>query len=214
MYTRSNRSLPLLARWCAIVAVCGLGCGHDRRFVAFRQYGAEHFSGSNLSGRSISITPLLTIRGALTAPSTVRQIREIKKQRKDLKILSDDYRKPFTDKSGEEPLDSIYAGLFRGDMIALQNAGEFWKSVAGDYLMALKLTRGFTVLSSDSAKERRIRLEGELWHCDSMEVVWRAGVEGTCAGGRESDEGCIESAVCRIFQALPSVKPGYGPGSW
>jgi hypothetical protein len=120
----------------------------------------------------------------------------------------------FIDKFGPDELESAYEKLYKGSIVEFQNAPTFWNEVHGDYLMALRLTYGLSIKAIDNRKMRQIRLEGELWDCDSMEVVWRTAVSGRCEDVQESDATLLMDAVCRIFSALPAVRPGYGKNKW
>jgi hypothetical protein len=115
---------------------------------------------------------------------------------------------------GTATLDSFYLMLYKGEMVSLQNSGEIWKQVGSDFLMVLKLTHGLRMKTARKQATRRIRLEGELWDCDSMEVVWRVSVDGRGLGEKDTDRQLLLKAVCRVFEALPTVVPGYGKGRW
>ncbi|MBN2037082.1 MAG: hypothetical protein JW768_10100 [Chitinispirillaceae bacterium] len=199
------------------VLVLMLVCAPAERFSVLRLYAKERFSGTELSGGSITLTPLITSQGMVTNDqfSPKLLIREIGKKRGDLKLrgpggFHDRYRRKY----GNEGLDSLYGLFFDSRMVSLQTDRRIWEEVGTGYLMVLKLTYGLKTKTLDQQTVRQMRLEGELWDCDSMETVWRTIVEVRSRRWISSDKQVVLKAVGKLFYGLPPVLPGYGKGTW
>lgn len=194
-----------------------LACGSYKQFSTSILYNSNRFSGADLGGRSITVSPLFTPRGVVVdGELTSRiEIETINKKRRTLPLVPHElFEEQYTATSGKDALDSFYTGLYKGEMVALQSMEKPWKQIGSDYLMVLKLTYGLRVMSGKEKSARRLRLEGELWDCDSIEVLWRVAVDSRIMGERHTDRQVLLDAICRVFEALPPVIPGYGKGRW
>ena len=147
----------------AVVALCSLTCGTQTRFSLLPLYCKGNFSGRDLGSQGIVMTPLLTSQGVERHEQLTpeKEIEAVEKERRDLRLLrpvafEDRYIKKF----GPDSLESAYEKLFKGAVVDLQNAPSFWKEVASDYLMVLKLTYGLKIKSFDSRAVRQVRVEG------------------------------------------------------
>lgn len=216
-------SRPQIRLFCAgssIVAasllLC-LACGSHKQFGVSLLYSSKRFSGAELGGRSITVSPLFTPRGVVTDGELNSQIEieAVNKKRRTLPLLPREvFEERYIATSGEAALDSFYTCLYKGEMIALQSMEKPWKQIGSDYLMVLKLTYGLRIMSGKEKSARRLRLEGELWDCDSIEVLWRVAVDSRIMGEKNTDRQVLLDAICRVFEALPPVIPGYGKGRW
>jgi hypothetical protein len=200
-----------------LTALCSLTCGQQTRFTVLPLYCKENFSGRDLGSQNIVVTPLLAGSGILRHEQITpeKQIEAVRDGRRDLGLVRPaGFEDAFIRKFGPDSLESAYDKLYKGSMVDLQTDSSLWKMVGSDYLMVLKLARGLAMKSIDGRTARIIRVEGELWECDSMEVVWRTAVDCYCRNDREPSATLLTTAVCRIFGALPKVLPGYGKNKW
>jgi hypothetical protein len=219
MQTVKTGSRWIFAAPCLIVAVAlGMAaCAPGAKFSVFRLYGKKGFTGNDLSGQRILISPLITRTGfesggALTSGAIAGAASD---KRPDLRFeKSDDFMARYRARHGEEDLERICQDFFQGAMVSLQTNTGFWTELNSDYLMVLKLTYGLKTRSVGKETTRQMRIEGELWECDSLEVVWRAVVEGRCKGDLTTDTDLILKAVSRLIEVLPPVTRGYGRGEW
>jgi hypothetical protein len=205
---------------CAAVALVMTGlllCSPAERFSARCLYTDKGFSGRDLDNQTVVLLPLLTARG----PEKNEQFRpaviiaEAKKVRTDLQ-----WRKPdrFIDryrmKYGNEALDTLFTDFYRGKIVVLQTSKSIWPQVGGGYLMVLRLNYGMKATSLDKHTLRQMKIEGELWDCDSSEVVWRAGVNARSRLGNQTDRDVFLKALVKLLETLPVPLKGYGKGSW
>jgi hypothetical protein len=215
----AHSRFPNLPAWCLAAAVLlGMAaCASNARFTVFRQYGKAGFSGDDLSGRRIMVSTLLTRTGfesggALT-PGAIAGAANA--QRPEFRFEKpDDFAARFRARHGDEDLESIYRDFFKGAMVSLQTNTAFWKELGSDYFMVFKLTYGLKTKAAGEKTVRQMRIEGELWECDSLEVVWRTVVEGRSRGDLTTDTDMILKAVSRMVDALPPRAHGYGKGPW
>ena len=201
----------------AVAMLCLMACGSYKQFAVSQLYNKEGFSGADLGGRSITVSPLFTPRGVVADGELTSQIEieSINKKRRTLPLLPHEvFEERYISTSGEDALDSFYTCLFKGKMVELQAMEKPWKQIGSDYLMVLKLTYGLRIMSGKEKSARRLRLEGELWDCDSIEVLWRVAVDCRIMGEKNTDRQVLLDAICRVFEALPPVIPGYGKGRW
>jgi hypothetical protein len=214
----SNRTpLAYISFIIVIIALSLFTCSRTTRFTLLPLYCKSNFSGSDLGSQNMVITPLLTGAGIERSEQLTPEkvIETVKQKRRDLPLRPPRaFEDRFINKFGPDELESAYGKLYKGSIVEFQNAPTFWNEVQSDYLMVVRLTYGLTIKAIDSRKMRQIRLEGELWDCDSMEVIWRTAVSGRCEDGQESDATFLMEAECRIFNALPAVRPGYGKNKW
>lgn len=201
---------------CALLSSCFM-CGSGRNFSVEQLYARQGFSGADLGDRTITVSPLFTSDGGAIVNDELDAktvIGAIHKKRPTLHLLPRElFEKHLIASAGEDALDSFYMSLAKGEMVTLQGAAQQWKSVGSDFLMVLKLTYGIRIKRGDETT-RRWWLEGELWDCDSMEVVWRTAVDCRVAGKSSSDRQLLLASICRVFEALPPVVPGYGREKW
>lgn len=163
------------------------------------------------------VTPVLTVNGRLRNPGLESDdiLAAIRAVRKDLLLQGHGkFQEWYQDRHGPAAMDDAYRAFFEGTIAALQTSPQFWKEVESDYLMVLKLISGIRLKTLDERNPRQLRLEAELWECDSMEVVWRATVDCRSDEGRAGDSEFILQAVARLFNQLPPVRSGYEKGTW
>lgn len=200
----------------AIVSSC-FTCSPHQQFSVSLLYNSKSFSGADLGGRTITVSPLFTPRGIVVNGELTSnlEIQAINKKRRTLPLLPHElFEERYIATSGEDALDSFYTSLYKGEMVTLQTMEKPWKQIGSDYLMVLKLTYGLRVKSGEKKSARRLRLEGELWDCDSIEVLWRVAVDSHVRGEMNTDRQVLLDAICQVFEALPPVIPGYGKGRW
>jgi hypothetical protein len=217
IHDRSRRSLKSGLVLFAIISAGLTGCSSTEQLSVKQTYKNKRFSGKDLSGQTIILTPLISGKGAETGdqfePSVL--IGEIRKTRPDLRLRRPAaFLKRYESRYGSNALDSLYRNFFNGAIVALQTDGRIWKEVGSGYLMVLKLTFGLKTKSLDDRTLRQMRLEGELWDCDSSEVVWRSVVDSRSTSIMETDKDILLKAVVELFSAMPPVLDGYGKGLW
>lgn len=200
-----------------VFSVGFIGCSSTERLSVKQVYTKKQFSGRDLSGQTILLTPLITGQGAETGdpfkPSVL--IGEINKARPDLRLKRPDaFLKRYQSLYGSDALDTLYRNFFNGAIVTLQTDKRIWREIGSGYLMALKLTFGLKAKLLDDRTLRQMRLEGELWDCDSGEVVWRSVVDSRSRSVMETDKDVLFKAVVKLFSVMPPVLEGYGKGSW
>jgi hypothetical protein len=212
-----ERTVCSLKSGMVLLIVLFMGCSSTEQLSVKQLYAKKRFSGRDLSGQTIILTPLITAQGARTGdqfePSVL--IGEINKARPDLRLKRPDaFLKRYRDTYGRDALDTLYRDFFNGAIVTLETDKRIWKEVGSGYLMALKLTFGLKTKSLDDRTLRQMRLEGELWDCDSNEVVWRSVVNSRSKSVIDTDKDVLIKAVVKLFSAMPPVLDGYGKGSW
>jgi hypothetical protein len=217
IHDHALRSLKSGVVLLAVVSAGLIGCSSTERLSVKQVYTKKQFSGRDLSGQTIILTPLISGRGAETGdqfdPSIL--IGEINKARPDLRLQKPDaFLKRYESRYGFDALDTLYRNFFYGAIVALQTDERVWKEVGGGYLMVLKLMFGLKTKSLDDRTLRQMRLEGELWDCDSGEVVWRSVVDSRSKSIMETDKDILLKAVVKLFSVMPPVLEGYGKGLW
>jgi hypothetical protein len=217
-YAIPDRSLKLFPYLLIAMTVSGLwSCSPPERLSVMDLYVKKNFSGRDLSGQTIALSPLFTAQGVQTdeqfSPKVL--IAAINNRRQDIRLQRPDrFIKVYREKHGEEALDSLYRDFFNGSIVSLQTNERVWKVVGCGYLMVLKLNFGLKTQTLDQKTVRQMRLEGELWDCDSGEVVWRKAVDGRSRRTDQTDKDLLLKVVVRLFDALPASFHGYGKGSW
>jgi hypothetical protein len=205
-------------RYAITVAIAIAGaCGPSTRYTLHPLYWKEHFSGRDLGSQTIALTPFLNDSGPMRAEAIApeKEIAALHEERKDLDYTGvSAFENTVIRKFGPDTLEAVYGRLFKGSMVGLQTDTALWKSVGSDYLMVLKLVKGLSLNSIDGRTNRKFRIEGELWDCDSMEVVWRTSVDCRCSDPRENTAALFTNAVRRMVSALPTSLSGYGKKSW
>jgi hypothetical protein len=217
IFDRALRSLKSGLVLFAVLSACLIECSSTEQLSVKQLYKNNRFSGKDLSGQTITLTPLISGKGAETGdqfePSVL--IGEIKKARPDLRLKRPAaFLKRYETRYGSNALDSLYQNFFNGAIVALQTDVRIWKEVGSGYLMVLKLTFGLKTKSLDDRTLRQMRLEGELWDCDSSEVVWRSVVDSRSKSIMETDKDVLLKAVVKLFSAMPPALDGYGKGLW
>jgi len=96
----------------------------------------------------------------------------------------------------------------------LQTADSLWKTIKSSYFMAIRLDNGMVVKDFDRNIRKRLRIEGELWDKNAMEVVWRMSVAGISSGTALPDNVFLSKAIQQLFIALPGSIPNYEEGEW
>jgi hypothetical protein len=200
------------------LALAGIvACGQHKQFTVLPLYSKNDFSGKDLNGQQITVLPLLTQHGPMSN-DILRPEKLIAAAAKDKSGLlmrqPYEFLERFAAKFGGGALDSVYGYFYAGRMIALKSNDSLWKEINTGFLMLFKLTYGLTAKIDPRKTVRRMRLEGELWDCDSVEVVWRTAVDARCEGNGTSDSKLIFQAMRRIVGALPALTPGYGRNAW
>jgi hypothetical protein len=219
MCVYASRSLCFMVKLSIVagILISIVSCTHHQQFTLLQLYRKNNFSGRDFHGEQITVFPLLTRNGtvtnALLRPEEL--IRVVGKKRRDLPLqLPYEFQERLVRKYGGGALDSAYDCFFSGTVTALQNDSLLWREVHTRFLMIYKLTYGLTAKIDSQKTIRGMRLEGELWECDSMEVVWRMAVDGRSEGVGSSDSKLLFKAMCRILYALPPVTSGYGSDTW
>jgi len=219
MASRSEITFCSAVKYIVLISTlsCCISCSPFQQFSVSPLYNNKNFSGADLGGRSITVSPLLTPRGVVVNGELTSniEIQAINKKRRTLPLLPHElFEERYIATSGQDALDSFYTCLYKGEMVALQTMEKPWKQIGSDYLMVLKMTYGLRIKTDEKNSTRRLRLEGELWDCDSIEVLWRVAVDSRVRGEMDTDRQVLLDAICRVFEALPAVIPGYGKGRW
>lgn len=214
---RNGRSLKTGVVLIVFILAGLQGCSPATQFSVMRGYVKKQFSGRDLNGQPIVLMPLITgqgiERGEDYSPSVL--INEVNKNRPDLRLQRPEkFLERYENRYGGDALDSLALHFFKNAMVALQTNERIWKEVGAGYVMVLKLTFGLKTKSLDDRTVRQMRIEGELWDCDSSEVVWRAIVDSRSKGTVKSDKEILLKAVVKLFGAMPQVLEGYGKGRW
>lgn len=220
MHENTDHFLLAFVKLPAVTAIilC-FACTHPNERVLFslhQVYASSQFSGRDLRDRTIVVTPVLTAQGALDNESIEpeRIMKFAAERRVDLKLVSPDgFHSSFSSRTGVKALTGFYDRVFRADFNALQSDRKFWERIGGDYLLAIKIVHGLRAVDDNKDTVRQVRVEGELWRRDSVDVLWRVAVDGRCEGAVRSDSDLIMKAIVRVFEALPET-PGYGKGQW
>lgn len=218
MPVRADRNrYRILAVSLIITAFFFMTCSQHPGLNLSRLYNKRGFSGKDLDGQSIAVMSFLTADGMeykdILTPKAI--IETVRKKRDDLTLSPiEDCAENFLRNYGVDAFDSTVAKLYKGEIVVLQSTVPFWKSIQAEYLMVLRLNYGLRSKKSNDQMDRQIRLEGELWECDSMEVVWRVSVRGRNETWLETDKEFMLRAARDVFNALPPVSPGYGKGKW
>nr|MCU0608880.1 hypothetical protein [Chitinispirillaceae bacterium] len=176
----------------------------------------SQFSGKDLRDRTIVVTPVLTAQGALPNESLepARIMKFVAEHRGDLRLVTPDgFHNSFASRSGTKALEGFYDRIFRADFNALQSDRKFWDRIGGDYLMALKIVHGLRSVDEHKDTIRQVRVEGELWRRDAIDVLWRVAIDTRCVGAVQPDSDLLMKAIVRAFEALPG-SAGYGKGQW
>ncbi|MBN1127911.1 MAG: hypothetical protein JXA71_02925 [Chitinispirillaceae bacterium] len=211
----SLKVIPLVLT--VLVAAGFFFCSPPERFTTLRLYTGKGFTGRDLNNQTVVLMPLLTARGAEMndqfQPAVI--IAEINRVRTDVQCGKPDrFLNRYRTKYGDEALDSLLKEFYRGEIVSLQTNERLWPEVGSGYLMVLKLNYGMKATSLDKHTLRQMKLEGELWDCDSSEVVWRAVVDARSRLSNQTDKDVLLKAAVKLFEALPSTLKGYGKGSW
>lgn len=174
---------------------------------AVRQlYKSDGFSGITISGRTILILPFLTRSGFDTAGvlSPALLHKNLAKKRRDLRLSVDrSFESDYYAKHDTASLDSFYANLFRGELVALQTADSVWKTMKTPYILAIRLKNGATIIDFGHRSHRLLLLEAELWDVKTAEVVLRIGVTGRSADKKQNNGEFIRRALLSIFDSVP-----------
>ena len=186
-------------------------------FTMARSYQREHFSGKDVSGKTIGLSMLISDpKGAVKkgiASSLVGTTA--RKNRPDLLFTEpDSVRAHMVKEVPEDSVEDFYHLLFKGDVPALQVHDSLWRSVGNDFLLAARLSHGMNIRTFNQMARKRILVEAELWDCREYEVVWRVSVNGQCSRAGYSDRQLLLDALSTVVAALPSAIPSYDSKSW
>ncbi len=210
-------SLPCGGGLCMTVLLLLLACTPKTSFLILDRYSDSSFSGSDLSGAQIILTPVLKGGAALSAAQVDqdRLIRDLKRDRHDLSFVSAElFELSLSESLGIHSVEEFYKGLFESDHLVLKSLDREWGMVPGQFLFVTRVLAGANVRSIEGKAVRRVKMEGELWRTGDAGVVWRTSVLVVSTDTGESDSRLIKRGIVTLCDSLPTVLPGYGYEGW
>ncbi|MDG5814772.1 hypothetical protein QA601_06775 [Chitinispirillales bacterium ANBcel5] len=199
------------------VALISIHCAQNTGFLLEPGYLSPSFSGRDLSNSGIVLAPVLVNNGSLRSGglSQERLLKSLQRSRKDLSLQSAHvFESRLANNRDSTLLEEFYQNLYKSELFSIKGADSVWSKLDSPLLLVFKIRSGVNIRTLNESNRRRIKIEGELWKRDNVEVVWRATVRGITHQGRKSDKDFIKSAIDHLIASIPAVKPGYGVGEW
>ncbi|HEX2955240.1 MAG TPA: DUF4136 domain-containing protein [Chitinispirillaceae bacterium] len=201
-----------------IVAQLFFSCASGKcGFSIGKPYTATGFDSREISGKMVSVMPVLKMNGfdttgVLSDSSVMRNVHEI---RNDLHFIT--FRQSIHKDSSyfsDSLLNNFIKKLYMGSIPVLQAEDSAWKRIDAELLALVRLNKGHTIHTFSGETHKKIELEGELWDCRKNEVVFRVVVNGICVSSRVRDDEFIIDGVREVFREFPLSSPAYDTQAW
>ncbi len=211
-----NLLLPGCAYVCGVIFI---SCtAPSVQWKAELLYTSSELESNRLStGNSILFLPLITRDGFDTSRTLSPEAltKSLVATQGKLKLFfKKDFEESFLPRNSRELLDSLYASLFRNDILALHAVDTVWKTIPARFVIVLRLNTGVRIKSFDGIVKRKAELEGELWDTKRIEIVWRAQSSGYQMDTKITDAEFISRGVREIFNLLPEFIPVRDEEDW
>lgn len=174
-------------------------------------------SSKRTTGHTVVVLPLVTDSCFDTSRALAPEkfSRELIREQESIRLLfQNDFEESIILKHGREMLDSFYAAIGTNDMLALHALDTVWKSLPGEYLLAVRVASGVRINSFDNVVKRKAQLEAELWDIRTIEVVWRAKASGFEMNVSVTDAQFVIDGIKKIGTLLPDFIPVREEENW
>ncbi len=220
MKSRTMHYCVLLS--CGLIGFIASSCAYQNptpaaTYTTIVEYQDQSFSGSQLSGQTILVLPImLKSEFDTTAALGADKIGKIlDKKRSDVDIVTkEEFETRYCAHHDSISLNAFYKNLFKGNSVALATSDSVWKEMKTGYCLSTRITNAITIKGFDGLVKRRMNMETEFWDVDSLEPVLRVSVQASASGTQMTDVEFISAALAAALDRLPGVVPGSNERNW
>ncbi|NLD99968.1 MAG: hypothetical protein GX640_08835 [Fibrobacter sp.] len=213
------KTIPCILIYLSITGVAGLvNCNNKTVGFTLRTlYTREKFSGVEMNGRTIGISPLLgnLNKRGMEFLNNAQNFNLLQKTRSNLSFIStNQIQHDFLKKWSYDSLNLFWNILKNGEVASISLKDSLWQGISSDYLLVFRVVSASTVKTFNHSTRKKLHLETELWDCYEKEVLWRISINGISLSESLTDSLFLLDAAQKAVAALPEPLPGYGMESW